>query len=71
MVISNLNTKLIQDRLGFIVSCVERLHFYHEMTDEELYTILTNNLPDIRMFIQEMGAFLEAYNAFKRNNHLP
>ena len=25
MVISNLNTKLIQDRLGFVVSCVERL----------------------------------------------
>ena len=25
MVISNLNTKRIQDRLGFIVGCVERL----------------------------------------------
>ena len=42
MVISNLTTKLIQDRLGFVVSCVER----------------------------EMGAFLEAYNAFKRNDRL-
>ena len=152
MVISNLNTKLIQDRLGFVVSCVERLrhlsklslddfliddnpaiaesylrrsleaifdigrhiiakhagkaaveykeiarllarhkviskglskklvlmagyrnrmvHFYHEVTDEELYTILTTNLPDIRNFIQEMGAFIEAYNAFKRNDRL-
>ena len=152
MVISNLNTKLIQDRLGFVVGCVERLrhlsklgpddfliddnpaiaesylrrsleaifdigrhisakhagkaaveykeiarllarntvvskglskklvlmagyrnrmvHFYHEVTDEELYTILTTNLPDIRKFIQEMGAFLEAYNAFKRNDRL-
>jgi uncharacterized protein YutE (UPF0331/DUF86 family) len=46
------------------------VHFYHEVTDEELYTILTTNLPDIRKFIQEMGAFLEAYNAFKRNDHL-
>ena len=36
------------------------VHFYHEVTDEELYTILTNNLPDIQNFIQEMGAFLEA-----------
>ncbi len=153
MVISNLNTKLIQDRLGFVVGWVERLrhlskldrddffigdnpaiaesylrrsleaifdigrhiiakhagkaaveykeiarllarnaviskelskklvlmagyrnrmvHFYHEVTDEELYSILTNNLPDIQVFIQEMGAFLEAYNAFKRNNHQP
>jgi uncharacterized protein YutE (UPF0331/DUF86 family) len=46
-------------------------HFYHAVTDEELYSILTNNLPDIQVFIQEMGAFLEAYNAFKGNNHLP
>ena len=46
------------------------VHFYHEVTDEELYTILTTNLPDIRKFIQEMGAFLEAYNAFKRNDRL-
>ena len=153
MVISNLNTKLIQDRLGFVVRCVERLHhlsklrlddfliddnpaiaesylrrsleaifdigrhiiakhagkaaveykeiarllarntviskglskklvlmagyrnrmvhFYHEVTDEELYSILTDNLPDIQIFIQEMGTFLEAYNAFKRNERLP
>ena len=152
MVISNLNTKLIQDRLGFVVGCVERLrhlstldrddffigdnpaitesylrrsleaifdigrhiiakhagkaavecneiarllarntviskelskklvlmagyrnrmvHSYHEVTDEELYSILTNNLPDIQVFIQEMGAFLEAHNTFKRNDRL-
>ena len=147
MDISNLNTKLIQDRLGFVVGFVERLrhlsrldrndflkgdtpaiaesylwrsleavfdvgrhiiakhagkaaveykeiarllgrngviserlsekltlmagyrnrmvHFYHEVTNEELYEILTNNLLDFENFIKEMGAFLEAYIAFK------
>ena len=147
MVISNLNTKLIHDRLAFVVGCMERLrnlsrlnrneflkgdtpaiaesymrrsleaifdigrhiiakhagkaaveykeiarllgrngvisnelsknlilmagyrnrmvHFYHEVTDEELYTILSTNLADIDNYIKEMGTFLEAYVAFK------
>jgi uncharacterized protein YutE (UPF0331/DUF86 family) len=143
MVISNLNTKLIQDRLGNIIGYVERLrhlagldkseflkddtpaiaesylrrsleaifdigrhiiakhagkaaveykeiarllgrngviseglseklilmagyrnrmvHFYHEVTERELYEILFNNLSDIEKFTKEMGLFLEAY----------
>ena len=143
MVISNLNTKLIQDRIGFIIGSVERLrdlakldrevflagdtpaiaesylrrsleavfdigrhiiakhagkasveykeiarmlgkkgvisktlsenlalmagyrnrmvHFYHAVTDEELYEIVTDNLSDIEHFVKEMAAFLEAY----------
>lgn len=149
MVISNLNTKRIQDRLGFIVGCVERLrhlsrldrntflsgdtpaiaesylrrsleaifdigrhiiakqagkaavqykeiarllgrhsvisnalseklslmagyrnrmvHFYHEVSDEELYQITTHHLSDFDQFIKEMGMFLESYRAFEKN----
>ena len=31
------------------------VHFYHEVTNEELYEILTNNLLDFENFIKEMG----------------
>lgn len=149
MVISNLNTKLIQDRLGLIVGFIERLrhlsrldqdeflkgdtpaiaesylrraleaifdvgrhiiakhagkaaveykeiarllgrneviseglsqrlalmagyrnrmvHLYHAVKEEELYTIMTENLLDIEGFVKEISAFMEAYNAFKPN----
>jgi uncharacterized protein YutE (UPF0331/DUF86 family) len=149
MVISNLNTKLIQDRLGLIVGFLERLrylstldqneflkgdtpaiaesylrraleavfdigrhiiakhagkaaveykeiarllgrnevismglseklvlmagyrnrlvHLYHAVREEELYTIMTDNLLDIEAFVKEIGAFLHAYNAFKHH----
>jgi len=46
MVISNLNTKLIEDRLGF---------------NKELFSILKNNLTDMEEFVKEIKNFLEKY----------
>lgn len=37
------------------------VHFYHEITDEELYEIIQNDLKDIEQFIQEIGEFLQKY----------
>ena len=35
------------------------VHFYHEITDEELYQILQTDLNDFRDFLEEIGQFLE------------
>jgi hypothetical protein len=35
MVISNLNTKLIQDRVGFVVGCVERLRHLSKLDRDD------------------------------------
>lgn len=35
------------------------VHFYHEITDEELYQILQTDLGDFRHFLEEIGQFLE------------
>ncbi|NSW83243.1 MAG: DUF86 domain-containing protein [Syntrophothermus sp.] len=36
------------------------VHFYHHVTDEELYQILQHDLDDIRQFISEVKAFMAA-----------
>lgn len=36
------------------------VHFYHEITPEELYDIIQNNLQDIEEFIIEIQGFLQA-----------
>lgn len=37
------------------------VHFYHEVTDKELYTILKENLGDIKNFVVEIKRFIESY----------
>ena len=37
------------------------VHFYHEVTDKELFSILKNNLSDMENFIKEIKAFIEKY----------
>ncbi len=37
------------------------VHFYHEITDEELYEIVQNDLKDIEQFILEIGVFLKKH----------
>lgn len=37
------------------------VHFYHEITDEELYNILKTDLDDIRNFLEEIGQYLEGF----------
>lgn len=35
------------------------VHFYHEITNEELYRILQDDLEDFRHFLEEIGQFIE------------
>jgi len=35
------------------------VHFYHEITNEELYAILQNDLKDIEQFVSEIGKFIK------------
>lgn len=37
------------------------VHFYHEITGEELYQILQTDLKDIRRFLEEIGRYLEGH----------
>lgn len=42
------------------------VHFYHEVTDKELYTILKENLGDIKNFVVEIKRFIESYRNVNR-----
>jgi len=49
------------DKLVPIAGYRNRLvHFYQEITPEELYEIIQNDLPDIEGFMKEIENFLEA-----------
>ncbi len=37
------------------------VHFYREVTPQELYLIIKENLGELERFVKEMGAFLESY----------
>jgi uncharacterized protein YutE (UPF0331/DUF86 family) len=37
------------------------VHFYHEISDKELYAIVKTNLSDLETFIKEIKSFLESY----------
>ncbi len=50
------------ERLRLMAGYRNRLiHFYHEVTDKELYLILKNNLSDIENFVKEIKTFIEKY----------
>ena len=42
------------------------VHFYREITPEELYQIVVNNLKDFDTFITEIAAFIRAYEEKNR-----
>ena len=42
------------------------VHFYREVTPQELHLIIKENLKDLERFIKEIGLFLEAYEHHKR-----
>ena len=46
------------------------VHFYHEITDEELYQILQTDLEDIRHFLGKIGQFLEGQKKRQMGNTL-
>ena len=42
------------------------VHFYREITPEELYQIVVTNLKDFDTFITEIAAFIRAYEEKNR-----
>jgi uncharacterized protein YutE (UPF0331/DUF86 family) len=55
-------SKELSDRVSQMAGYRNRIvHFYHEITDEELYEILQNDLHDIERFLVELGDFLQRY----------
>jgi len=55
-------TKQHAERLRLIAGYRNRLvHFYREVTDKELYSILKNNFSDIEDFVKEIKEFIEKY----------
>jgi uncharacterized protein YutE (UPF0331/DUF86 family) len=50
-------------RLRLMAGYRNRLvHFYSEITDKELFSILQNNLSDIEKFVKEIKTFIEKYS---------
>ena len=37
------------------------VHFYHEISDKELHTIVKTNLSDVEAFVKEIKCFIEFY----------
>lgn len=55
-------TKEQSERLRLMAGYRNRLvHFYHDVTDNELYLILKNNLSDMENFVIEIKTFIEKY----------
>jgi uncharacterized protein YutE (UPF0331/DUF86 family) len=55
-------TKDLSERLKLMAGYRNRLiHFYHEITDKELFLIVKNNLSDMENFVREIKTFIEKY----------
>jgi uncharacterized protein YutE (UPF0331/DUF86 family) len=54
---------LLQEMAGYRNRMV---HFYREVTPDELYDIVLNNLKDLDRFIKEIVTFLKAYEEMKK-----
>jgi uncharacterized protein YutE (UPF0331/DUF86 family) len=54
---------LLQEMAGYRNRMV---HFYREVTPDELYDIVVNNLKDLDRFIKEIVTFLKAYEEMKK-----
>jgi uncharacterized protein YutE (UPF0331/DUF86 family) len=61
---SGVITKDLAERLKLMAGYRNRLiHFYHEITDRELFLIVKNNLSDMENFVKEIKTFIEKYRA--------
>lgn len=57
-------TITLAERLKLMAGYRNRLvHFYHEIMDQELYLIISNNLADIEDFVKEIKTFIEKYRS--------
>ena len=72
MVISSLNLAKVQENLNLIGVFLEKLekmagyrnrlvHYYKEISNEEIYEILQNDLGDLEKFLKEIEKFLKKY----------
>ena len=58
----------LSERLRLIAGYRNRLvHFYHEVTDKELFAITQENLSDIEKFVLEIKDFITEYNKKKND----
>ena len=57
-------SSILQEMAGYRNRMV---HFYREVTPDELYEIVTNHLKDLDRFIKEIVAFLKAYEEHFKN----
>ena len=55
-------TKGLSERLKLMAGYRNRLiHFYHEVSDKELFLIVNNNISDMEDFVKEIKTFIEKY----------
>jgi len=60
-------TNQLAERLKLMAGYRNRLvHFYHEVTEKELYLIVKNNLSDIESFVKEIKTFIEKYREHEK-----
>lgn len=60
-------TNQLAEKLKLMAGYRNRLiHFYHEVTEKELYLIVKNNISDIENFVKEIKKFIEKYREQKK-----
>src|SRR3990170_7465272 len=66
---SGIISKPLMDKLIEMAGYRNRIvHFYHEITDEEIYQILQHDLKDFRHFLVEIGQFMEKQQNKQKEN---
>ena len=58
-VVSQVNAQPLLEMAGYRNRMV---HFYHEITAEELYDIVQSGIPDIERLVQELSAFAQRHH---------
>jgi len=60
-------TKELSEVLMAMAGYRDRMvHFYREVTSQELYLIIKESLKDLERFVKEIGLFIEAYEQKKK-----
>lgn len=60
-------TKELAEKIKLMAGYRNRLvHFYHEVSERELFLIVKNNLSDMEGFVKEIKVFIETYREQKK-----
>jgi uncharacterized protein YutE (UPF0331/DUF86 family) len=55
-------SKKLAEKLILMAGYRNRLiHFYHEVSDTEIYVIIKNHLNDVEEFVKEIKTFIQIY----------